>query len=503
MLIELTRPNIIHVLFKKRRLITRTALTLLALTFLYCVVATPQYEADGALVVSFTPMPSGVPGQSDSATQAVAPVDHEEIINSYTLELQSADLARQVISEIGVEKVYPPYSGINPLPYLARGVFFLVDSFKDTSVNPKLVREKALEDAVSRFLKKDLDIKSERNSNVITIALRNKNRDMAVQVTNRLIGQFVEREGKIDRDPRLGFIRGRLDIYRRDVANAQAAMEAFQLQNGISSMDEERTALIQERANLEQSIIALHSTVTGDEKKYQTLSSQIQQLSPVILTAQNDRDPLQITARSNLAELQARESALRQAFSENSQAVQDVRNNIKAAQDVLSDEKSESPLTHAEVSVAYQQIQVALLQTKAELDSAREAETTQRQQLDKLNERLATRDKQEGAYQDAVRDYQLADQNYRLYLQGVESARVADDLNKQRITSISVYDNAYASTRPAKPKWLLLLVLGAIGGLITGLALAFVAEALDEGFSTPAQISTVLKIPVLGSMTRG
>jgi tyrosine-protein kinase Etk/Wzc len=122
--------------------------------------------------------------------------------------------------------------------------------------------------------------------------------------------------------------------------------------------------------------------------------------------------------------------------------------------------------------------------------------------LDQLNDRLATKDKQEGAYQDAVRDYQLADQNYRLYLQGVESARVADDLNRQRMTSISVYDKAYASTSPARPRRLLLVALGAIGGLALGIIFAFITEALGEGFSTPAQVSAVLRLPVLGSMGR-
>jgi hypothetical protein len=78
-----------------------------------------------------------------------------------------------------------------------------------------------------------------------------------------------------------------------------------------------------------------------------------------------------------------------------------------------------------------------------------------------------------------VRDYQIADQNYRVYLQGVQEARVFEDLNKAKVTSIAVFDAPYAPPRPIKPG-LMVLLLGTFGGVVLGLILAFVTEALDE-----------------------
>ena len=499
MMIELTRASLTYVVFRRQRVIWTVAGACLALAVLYCIVATSRFQADSGLVVSFSPMPSGVPGQTtQGAEQPPAPLDHEEIVASYTLELQSSDLARRVISEVGVEKVYPPYSGLNPLPYVMAGLSSLLDSNSD----PAAGRERELEVAVDRFLKKDLKVESERNSNVITLSVLNENRSIAVQVAQRLIDTFIEREARIDRDPRLEFIRGQVEVYRKHVTDAQAAMESFRVKNGISSMEEERTTLIQERSNLEQSIIATHSRAVGDEQSVRSFAAQMEQLSPVIATAQNDKDPLELSVRTNLADLKTRETALNQAFSADSAAVQDVRRQIRAAEDLLDQVRSRSPLTHAEANTAYQQIQVAMAQAKADLEAARESEASQRQQLGQLNDRMATRDRQESAYQDAVRDYELADQNYRLYLQGVESARIADDLNKQRLSSISVFDRPYASIKPARPKRPLVILVSAFGGLILGLLAAFAAEALDEALSTPSQVESLLKVHVLGSMER-
>src|SRR5690242_4587598 len=99
MMIELTRANLVYVLFRRQRSIWGIAGGCLALAVLYCVLATPQFQSKSGLVVSFSPMPSGVPGEgSQNGERAPAPVDHEEIINSYAFELQSADLARRVIA---------------------------------------------------------------------------------------------------------------------------------------------------------------------------------------------------------------------------------------------------------------------------------------------------------------------------------------------------------------------------------------------------------------------
>jgi capsular polysaccharide biosynthesis protein len=46
------------------------------------------------------------------------------------------------------------------------------------------------------------------------------------------------------------------------------------------------------------------------------------------------------------------------------------------------------------------------------------------------------------------------------------------------------------------------LIMGLLGGLGLGMASAFLCEALDEGLTTPSQVASVLRMPVLGSMER-
>lgn len=359
-----------------------------------------------------------------------------------------------------------------------------------------------MENAVDRFIKHDLEVEAERDSNVISVTLLNHDRELAVKALSRLVDRFLEREAKFGRDPRLEFVKGQVDIYRKQVSDAQTAMEAFQIGHNISSMDEERTVLIQQRANLEQSIIATHARALEDDKKYRSLVVQMKGLLPVVTTEQGDRDPLQLTARSNLADLKATQHKLQQTFSTDSTIVEAIRQRIADAEGLLKEASAYPPLTHSDPNRAYQDVEVAMIQAKADLDAATDSEADQRVQLAMYNSRLAERDREQGEYQNLVREYQLADQNYRIYLQRVQEARVADDLNKQKITTIAVFDVASAPLKPARPRWLLIIVLGAVAGVLLGIVLAFTLEALDERLNTPSQVTAVLGIPTLGSMGR-
>src|SRR6202044_2076239 len=97
MVIELTTPGIVYVLFRQRWVIVGFLSFCLFLAVAYCVIATSKYQADAAVVVNFSRQITG----DTSAARG------DEIINSYGMVLQSDALAEQVINEVGLAKIYP------------------------------------------------------------------------------------------------------------------------------------------------------------------------------------------------------------------------------------------------------------------------------------------------------------------------------------------------------------------------------------------------------------
>jgi uncharacterized protein involved in exopolysaccharide biosynthesis len=99
------------------------------------------------------------------------------------------------------------------------------------------------------------------------------------------------------------------------------------------------------------------------------------------------------------------------------------------------------------------------------------------------------------------RDVAVNDRNYRTYLEKVEDARILEDLNRQKSTSISVIQGATVPVEPVSPRKLLNIALGLMLGLLAGLGLAFVIEFSAQGLSTPGSAERVLGLPVLTTVS--
>jgi uncharacterized protein involved in exopolysaccharide biosynthesis len=107
----------------------------------------------------------------------------------------------------------------------------------------------------------------------------------------------------------------------------------------------------------------------------------------------------------------------------------------------------------------------------------------------------------EMALENLKRDVAVNDRNYRTYLEKVEDARILDDLNRQKSTSISVIQEATAPAEPVRPRKFLNIALGVILGAFAALGLAFVTELSAQSLSSPGSVERALGVPVLTTIS--
>jgi uncharacterized protein involved in exopolysaccharide biosynthesis len=101
--------------------------------------------------------------------------------------------------------------------------------------------------------------------------------------------------------------------------------------------------------------------------------------------------------------------------------------------------------------------------------------------------------------QDLVRAAKAAEENYLLYLQKQEEARIADALDSNRIVNVAIAEVATVPALPVRSP-LFTLFLGALLAVLFSVGFAFGADYLDPSFRTPQELRNTLNIPVLAAV---
>jgi uncharacterized protein involved in exopolysaccharide biosynthesis len=343
------------------------------------------------------------------------------------------------------------------------GVFHSVDVTRETlnrlgvaAVYPEIVASPPrffgtpLDAAIERLDKADLTITIPPNSNVLQVSLVNINPAMAQTALKTLIAVFVEKDNEVMRDPRAQFLMKQVAAARERVVSIQSALVAYKKQNGISSFDDERSLLLRQRDLLEQNL--------GTENS-QSLHLSLTTAQAALATA--EQRYLQIS-QSYAPDSPVRERAL--------SALNLARQQYNTLIGLLGDQ-GETLLVSVWTS--------RLKAINARLDQLNEAEST----LLDLHRRL-----------------DIATQIYMAFAQRMANADFTLALNEHGSPSVAISQEPTLPYAPARPRIRLVLGLGLVIGLMGGLGLCFLLEAVDETIGLPDEVEPLLGLPVLATL---
>jgi uncharacterized protein involved in exopolysaccharide biosynthesis len=103
------------------------------------------------------------------------------------------------------------------------------------------------------------------------------------------------------------------------------------------------------------------------------------------------------------------------------------------------------------------------------------------------------------AEQNVLRDVKTAEQNYLLYQQKREEARITDALDENRILNVAIAEEPIVPALPMYSSTVLALA-GIIFAGVLSAAVVFVIASFDSSFHVPREVESTLHIPVLASV---
>ena len=135
--------------------------------------------------------------------------------------------------------------------------------------------------------------------------------------------------------------------------------------------------------------------------------------------------------------------------------------------------------------------------TRADLRSLNAKAAAQAMRLRALENEIRSFDRLDTEFQALKREVASNEMKVRTYLERLEEARIAEEMNRKKMAIVSVIQPAEVPAKPITPKKGWNILLGMILGAVSGLAAAFFSEYASESFSTPGIAERQLALPVL------
>ena len=469
--------DFLTVLFKRKRTILVTFFAIAATVTIGTFLLPPTYEAEAKLLLRVGRENVYRPEVGVNQDQILS-FNNEEVINSETNILTSRDLIANVVSSLTVERLYP-----------------------DLATSPPR-RGTPLDAAVKRF-GEDLSVEGLRKSNVIRVWLRHEDPSMAARSLNLLVDYFKEKHLQAYSDPRSSYLAEQLAAYEQRLKQSQDRLEAFKQEHRVYSLEEQRTLLLTQRAELDGTLKATQSQINELQKKISSVTKMMETVSPEVpLATETERYRSIDDAKRQLLALQLKEQDLLRKFTESNQLVVSVRREMEIVRSFIGREEQEvKRRMQTGQNVVYLDLERERNRLQTELPSQEAKADSLGRQITLLDRQIPALDMTEMTLENLRRDVAVNDRNYRTYLEKVEDARILEDLNRQKSTSISVIQGATVPVEPVSPRKLLNIALGLMLGLLAGLGLAFVIEFSAQGLSTPGSVERVLGLPVLTTVS--
>lgn len=333
---------------------------------------------------------------------------------------------------------------------------------------------------VADLLKKKLDVKPSRESNVVNVSYTSPDPRFAAVLANAFVKAYMDVSIGLRVSPAKQyneFFDARAKELREALEQSQAKLTAFQKTSGILATDERFDIETQRLNELSSQLVALQAlSAESGSRSAQARGSQADQLQDVL------GNPVVAGLRADLSRQEARLQELNARLGDNHPQVVELRANIAELNTRL---QTESNRVSGSVGVTNTINKQREGEIRAALDAQRAKVLSLKQQRDEASV--------------LMKEVETAQ---RAYDQVVARASQTNLESQNTQTNISVLTPATEPADHSSPKLLLNTLLSVFLGTLLAVGFALVRELMDRRVRSPQDLVEALGLPVLGALPK-
>jgi uncharacterized protein involved in exopolysaccharide biosynthesis len=472
---SVTLRDVVAPLFRHRRLVVVSFLGIFLGAIVAAFLLPKQYQAEMKILVKRERVDPVLTSDKTTIIDSRSEVTEEQVQSEVEL-LRSRDLLESVVKA----------SGLIP-----------ADNGHD-------VREQSVSLARAvRNLEKNLQVEPLRKTNLINVTYQSQNPELAARVLNTLSSLYLEKHLAVHRLPgAFDFFQKQTERYRNELVANEEHLVSFDSQAGLVSPQLEKEITLNKLSQFDASLRETRTDIAETTQRIHALEEQIVTTSPRITTQErtSDNPLLMQQLKSTLLNLELKHTELLTKFALDYPLVQETEKQIvqtqaaiaKAEQSPIHEQATDRDPTYAWLRAELAKNRTQLIALRARAEALAPVVETYQTKTHSLDEKGARQE-------DLVRTIKAAEQNYLLYLQKQEEARISDALDRNRIVNVAIAEAATVPALPMRSPWFTLLLGGLLATLVT-LGSAFVADYVDPSFRTPQELYNTLDVPVLAAV---
>ncbi len=344
------------------------------------------------------------------------------------------------------------------------------------------------------LFQQSLSVKS-IGGNILETSFKGPNPEIAARAVNKLVNYYIDKRGDTYRNPKAFlFLERKTEEYRQKMAEAESRLKAFQDQTKIISFDEQRGFLLNRQRQLVSDRFDNENKMAQVQEKISELEKQLPNLQKNSIVAAENLSSID----NRLFTLELQEKELLSKYKEDNRFITNVREQIQMVKDHIKSSRGPGP-NQGPVDPAYQDLQKQILQSKAEHSALKIRAKGLDDQIRDVAVEITAFEAQESKYKQMARDVADNEDRYKTYLSKLEEARIHDELDRQKMTNVSILEPASTPVIPNNRPlpFVVYVLISVLLGIAGSIGLAFSMEIMSPGMSTPAQAERRLELPVL------
>jgi polysaccharide biosynthesis transport protein len=451
-----TLREYVDILIRRKWWIIGTFIATLLLAGVYTFTKTPIYRATAMMEIT-----ADNPGSQVSADGRMMGVGSwffaQKFQETQNKILKSKSLAKRVIQTLNLAE-HPDFVAI---------------------AKSKNKSEEQILNAMATAFVARLSVEPVRNTNLVDVSYQSPDQELTKEVLDVIANEYlyllIDRRNESFSLVR-NWLNKQLNQMAEKVQETQRKLYKFGQKTDIYTADDKENVVVQKFVDLSSLLTKAQSEKMAKKAQYHQIKEHGPSASLIV------NNPLIAALRQEMAIQQAKVSALGKVLLSGHPEMQSETAKLAELKNRLN---AETRRLQDSVKADYE----AADRTESLL---KESFGQQKQQMANLQDNLSN-------YQILKRDALTSEQLYQALLSRVKEVNISSTMVS---SNVSVIDPASLPSFPFSPKKLQNMALATLLGLILGVALALLAETLDDSIKSTEDLEKTCNLPLLGTLPK-